>query len=156
MIYFSDFYWGQNFTFLLYELRLAKFRMLLLMVVPFSRVQFDFAIGLISLYFYFFLSLRSICCVCQWILSDFDGIEGYRSKTTKVPRNFTLYGVFLVPFFSLIMCHFEIPFGWNNGKELSVHIIWAFHSLMVRMLLNFLTYFVKEIGQVGYYSKAPH
>lgn len=28
--------------------------MLLLMVVPFSRVQFDFAIGLISLYFYFF------------------------------------------------------------------------------------------------------
>lgn len=52
----------------------------------------------------FYCTLESsICYVCQWILSDFDGIEGYRSKTTKVHRNFTLYGLYAAVFTSFVL-----------------------------------------------------
>lgn len=120
MIYFSAFYWGKNFTFSI--LRIA--------FCTLCECECSCAVGCFRFYpSSSFLVRRNsnrfaspIRYVCQWILSDFDGIEGYRSTTAKVRRNFTLYGhfvAFFLPCAAFFVCvkflrQFE---KWNNGER---------------------------------------
>lgn len=120
------FIWGENKKLYFSTLRIAIYKVCADGCFRFSSVVATFD--------------PSICYVCQWILSDFDGIEGYRSTTTKVPRNFTLYGLFvaffmrLFFFFVYFFCSNLTPswsWSWNNGQRVKRSHHFRFHTFLL-------------------------